>query len=102
MRHHWVTGVLFAASALLACKGEEPKPAQSASALVMSQEDLSAEALKILNRRCTACHNSERFSSRDFSPEEWNSVLERMVAKGAALSGEEMDVLRHWREPKPK
>lgn len=88
--------------ALGACSKEEP-PAPAAvtgDALTMApaEEEASRRALEILNQKCTACHTNERFSARAFTPEEWNAVLERMVGKGAKLSGDELDVLRHWRK----
>ena len=99
--------VLAAAAALTfltlaGCSREEPKEpmAPKPNALTMNQEDMSAKALEILNRRCTVCHTSERFSARAFTSDEWNAVLQRMVAKGAQVSGGELDVLRHWRKSK--
>ena len=69
------------------------------SAVALKQpEDLSQRALQILNERCVACHSAERFDKTQFTAEEWNLVIDRMVAKGAKLSGDEMDVLRHWRD----
>jgi cytochrome c2 len=100
MRPRWTAAVLLAAVAFFcACSREEPKPALSGNALTMLQEDVSGRALEILNRRCATCHTSERSASRDFNPEEWNAVLGRMLGKGAALSGDERDVLRRWRKP---
>lgn len=63
-------------------------------------EDLSRRALALLNERCTVCHGTERFEARHFSQEEWNRVLDAMVGRGARLSREEMDVLRHWSREK--
>ena len=59
-------------------------------------EDLSQRALEILNDRCVVCHTAERFEKREFTPEQWNLVIDRMVVKGAKLSGDELDLLRHW------
>jgi len=93
--------ILLAAAAPLGCAKEEPAPLAPASrnALTMTQgEDLSNKALEVLNARCTACHTAERFSAKAFTPEEWNAVVDRMVTKGAKLSGDELDVVRHWRK----
>ncbi|HSH70191.1 MAG TPA: 3CxxC-type zinc finger protein [Deferrisomatales bacterium] len=61
-------------------------------------EDLGQRALQILNQRCVTCHTAERFEKVQFTAEEWNRVIDRMVTKGAQLSGDEMDVLRHWKD----
>lgn len=83
------------------CTGEEAKPPAEKSTLHLAQsEDLSKRALEILNQKCTVCHGAERFEARHFTPEEWETVINRMVSKGVELSGDEMDILRHFREPK--
>lgn len=79
-------------------KPEAEAPAGKTTLSIAQSDDLSARALAILNAKCTVCHTAERFEARHFSGEEWNRVIESMVAKGAKLSGDEMDVLRHWRE----
>jgi cytochrome c2 len=82
-------------------KKEEPKPAAATGdALTMAprEEEASRRALEILNQKCTSCHTNERFSAKAFTPDEWNAVLQRMVGKGAQLSGDELDVLRHMRK----
>jgi len=104
MKTRWVAGfALLAGVAMVAgacTKTESDKPAGKTTLSIAPSEDLSQRALAILNQKCTTCHTAERFEARDFSPEEWNRVVESMVAKGAQLSGDEMDVLRHWRETK--
>ena len=102
MNRRWVAGL----AALLwvgviggACSRSEPEKAGEKTTLSIAQgEDLSRKAVAILNEKCTVCHTAERFEARAFSPEEWNRVIERMVTKGAKLSGDEMDVLRHFRK----
>ena len=61
-------------------------------------DDLSQRALQILNERCVVCHTAERYEKRSFTPKQWNGVIDRMVTKGAKLSGDELDVLRHWKD----
>lgn len=81
-------------------KPEAEAPAGKSTLSIAQSEDLSKRALAILSEKCTVCHPAERFEARHFSAQEWNRVIESMVAKGARLSGDEMDVLRHWREAK--
>ena len=92
---------LCAVGAVGGCNREEPKPTGERTTLSIAQsEDLSKKALSILNEKCTVCHGAERFEARHFSAEEWGRVIDSMMAKGAKLSGEEADVLRHWRAAK--
>ncbi len=94
-------GAALCAGALGACSKEEAGGGAGKTTLSIAQsEDLSQRAVEILNRKCTVCHGAERFDARSFSAAEWNAVIDRMVGKGAKLSGEELDVLRHWRDDK--
>jgi cytochrome c5 len=94
-----VFAALAAAAPFHALAQEGRAPGQTTLSIAQ-REDLSARALAILNERCTVCHGAQRFEARHFSEEEWNRVLDLMVGRGARLSGEEMDVLRHWSKEK--
>jgi len=99
IRRIGVVAVLCGFAAFAACSKPEPeKPAAKTTLSIAQGEDLSKRALAILNEKCTVCHGAERFEARQFTPEEWSRVIESMVGKGAKLSGDEMDVLRHFRE----
>jgi len=104
MNTRWAAGLaallLVGVTGGACSKSESEKPSEKTTLSIAQGEDLSTQALAILNEKCTVCHTAERFEARAFSPEEWNRVIESMVAKGAKLSGDEMDVLRHWREAK--
>jgi len=104
MRIRWMSGFTLLLTAVLlhlgCSKSESEKPSEKTTLSIAQSEDLSQRALAILNEKCTVCHTAERFEARQFTAEEWNRVIESMVAKGAKLSGDEMDVLRHWREAK--
>ena len=76
---------------------KEPADGGGTSTLKLKQPaDLSDQALNILNTKCVVCHTAERFEKRQFTAQQWDEVIQRMVAKGAQLSGDEMKVLRHW------
>ena len=104
MRMRWFAGLtilLWVGAMGGACSKSEPEKGGDKTTLSIAQsEDLSRRALAVLNEKCTACHSAERFESRHFTAEEWNRVIESMVTKGAKLSGDELDVLRHWRGTK--
>lgn len=101
MRISWIGAVLAAlAAAPLGALAQEGRAPGQTTLSIAQREDLSLRALAILNERCTVCHGAERFEARHFNEEEWNRVLDSMVGLGARLSGEEMDVLRHWSKEK--
>lgn len=83
-----VAGVLLLASAGFAPAAEER---------VKASPEMEKKALEILELRCTHCHGRDKFQASNFSADEWNAVLQRMMEKGAKLSGDELDVLRHGR-----
>ena len=75
---------------------KEPEGGAKSTLELKQKEDLSNQALEILNTKCVVCHTAERFEKGQFTAQEWEDVIQRMVAKGVKLSGDEMDVLRHW------
>lgn len=54
-------------------------------------ETLDGQAL--LEARCTQCHSLDRVRSQSLTQDEWQGVVEDMVAKGANLNAEEQEVL---------
>ncbi len=101
LRFLFVFGTLcLVFGAVSGCSKGAPEGSGGGKSTVARQqpEDLGQRALEILNQRCVACHTAERFEKTQFTAEEWNLVIDRMVAKGAKLSGDEMDVVRHWRD----
>ena len=52
-----------------------------------------AAAKKLLEDSCTTCHDLDLVSSQHLSKEDWQSVVNSMVAKGASLSDKDNPVL---------
>jgi cytochrome c5 len=52
-----------------------------------------AAAKKILEDTCTTCHDLDLVSSQHLGKEEWQGIVNSMVAKGAALSDKDNPVL---------
>ncbi|MEW6489974.1 MAG: hypothetical protein AB1578_18950 [Thermodesulfobacteriota bacterium] len=102
MRILWIGAALAAMAAIVPLEtlAQEGRAPGQTTLSIAQGEDLSQRALAILNERCTVCHGAERFEARHFSEQEWNRVLDAMVGLGARLSGDEMDVLRHWSKEK--
>jgi cytochrome c5 len=55
-----------------------------------------AAAKKILNDACTVCHDLDLVSDQHLSKEEWQSVVNSMVAKGASVGDKDMPVLLEY------
>ncbi|MBU0496087.1 MAG: hypothetical protein KKA73_18165 [Chloroflexi bacterium] len=64
-----------------ATTGPSPYPAQP------------IDAEKLLNERCTTCHDLGRVTSAKKTSEEWQQTVDNMIAKGAQLTTEEADTL---------
>lgn len=56
-------------------------------------EQASLTGPQLLQQRCTACHNRDRVNSAEFDREGWETVVDRMIDKGAKLSAEERTTL---------
>ncbi len=39
--------------------------------------------------RCTVCHGPNRWEGKQFTPEQWKEIVDRMITHGAKLSDEE-------------
>ena len=60
-------------------------------AVVVTDAGVNAEEL--MNTRCTTCHALSRVTSKKATIEQWQSIVERMVTKGAVLTEEEQAAL---------
>jgi len=51
------------------------------------------EGTNLLEERCSVCHPSSRPKSKQKTPAQWETTVNRMMGKGAKLSEEEKAVL---------
>ena len=51
------------------------------------------EGLSLLEERCSVCHPTSRPKSKQKTPEQWETTVNRMMGKGARLSEEEKVIL---------
>ncbi len=51
------------------------------------------EGANLLEERCSVCHPSSRPKSKQKTPEQWETTVNRMMGKGAKLSEEERAIL---------
>jgi hypothetical protein len=62
----------------------------------------SMDGMTLLQERCTECHGLERVDVTK-NEAQWKTTIDRMVAKGADLTGDEVDFLAGYlaeRQPK--
>lgn len=52
-----------------------------------------ADGANLLEERCSVCHPSSRPKSKQKTPEQWETTVNRMMGKGAKLSEEERVLL---------
>ena len=48
---------------------------------------------KLLDERCSVCHPSSRPKSKQKTPAQWETTVNRMMGKGAKLTEEEKAIL---------
>jgi hypothetical protein len=89
--------------------GNSATPGQTAAAPVPTRKDYPAPGQtpnakttgypapasgdKLLNERCTVCHNLDRVKTAKKSADEWKAIVELMIGKGAKLNPAEKDAL---------
>ena len=67
-----------------------PNAGQTASAQSNSKD---ADAKKILEEACTSCHDTDLVTSLKLSKNDWQIVVDSMVAKGASMADKDVPVL---------
>jgi hypothetical protein len=87
--------------AVLACLLASP-------ALGASPNDLlpEAPAKAVIERACTTCHQAPQIVAKPHTGEEWDSIVGRMVDRGARASDDEQDQIiayltEHFGPPAP-
>jgi len=82
---------------------DSPEVVAATAAVVATEEliiteavivtDAAVNAEELMNTRCTTCHALSRVTSKKATIEQWQSIVERMVTKGAVLTEEEQKAL---------
>jgi mono/diheme cytochrome c family protein len=76
--------LVVAASTLSACGPASEEPAD---------QSVSTDGERLLQDRCTECHNLNRVMQAEKTREEWHDTVTRMVNHGAELTEAEQAVL---------
>ena len=76
-----VTLVLF----LTACSSGSPSGSTS--------QEATLDGATLLEERCAVCHPLSRVTAKHLSSDEWKSVVDSMVKRGASLTADEETVL---------
>ncbi|MBM3146749.1 MAG: hypothetical protein FJ000_02515 [Actinobacteria bacterium] len=81
-----VAFTLLPASALAACGGDTPQEEPTTPAATATG---ALDGAALVQDRCTQCHDLARVEGKSESPEEWTSIVDSMIARGAQLDDQE-------------
>ncbi len=74
--------------AIVACSQSTPAP---------ELESLTDEEVEeLIVDKCSGCHPSSRVFDASYDAEGWSDVIDRMIDKGADVSGEEKELMVDW------
>ena len=68
-------------------------PVQPPAVAPADPEIVAMQGQTLLEERCTTCHALSKVTSTTASLEEWESIVENMIQRGANLSDEEKTIL---------
>ncbi len=70
-----------------------PAPAQPPAAAPVDPQTGAINGQTLLDERCVTCHALENVTSTTGTYEEWESIVSRMIQRGANLTDEEKAIL---------
>lgn len=56
-------------------------------------QETALDGANLLQERCTICHPLSRVTAKHLSSDEWKSVVDSMVKRGASLTSDEQTIL---------
>ena len=68
-------------------------PVQPPAVAPADPETIALQGQTLLEERCTVCHSLQKTTSTSASLEEWQTIVENMIQRGAKLSDEEKTIL---------
>jgi cytochrome c1 len=82
----WITIiVIIAVCVLAACTQATDTPSADKS-----------EAEVLIDERCSSCHSANKVYSENLSRDEWSTVFDDMIAKGAEVNESEKALMIEW------
>jgi len=92
MRKIWVASMILILLAVLiaGCSSGSAATATSSSS---SSSSSTADGKTLLESRCAACHSVSRVTKMSGTADEWKSVVDNMINRGAQLTSAEEAVL---------
>jgi cytochrome c5 len=63
------------------------------TATVQAQDLPDGAGKEVVVKVCTLCHDTARIISKKWTKEEWNTLIDKMAARGAMASDEEFDII---------
>lgn len=55
-----------------------------------------SEAEILIDERCSVCHSASKVYSESLTQEQWSSVFDNMIAKGAEVNETEKTIMINW------
>jgi hypothetical protein len=81
-----ISVLLIALASFIASCGSSQSSSPTGSGNVLDGQSLMQE-------RCSVCHSTTRITTARFSADQWASILDAMVQKGAQLNSQEKQTL---------
>ena len=63
------------------------------AASVQAQDLPDGAGKDLVEKVCTVCHDAARIISKKWTKEEWNTLIDKMAARGAMASDEEFEII---------
>jgi cytochrome c5 len=63
------------------------------TASVQAQDLPDGAGKDVVVKVCTVCHDTARIISKKWTKEEWNTLIDKMAARGAMASDEEFEII---------
>jgi cytochrome c5 len=63
------------------------------TASVQAQDLPEGAGKDVVVKVCTVCHDTARIISKKWTKEEWNTLIDKMAARGAMASDEEFEII---------
>ena len=87
---------LWVAILLILVVGVLAACAQAATTQPAAPADEKSEAEILIDERCSGCHSASKVYSENLSQEEWSTVFDDMIQKGADVSDAEKTLMIDW------
>jgi len=93
MRKFWVVTLILILLAILVVSCSSAGTTAAPASVSSGSETTAINGKTLLETRCTACHSLDQVVNQTGTADEWKSVVDSMIQRGAKLSNDEATVL---------